>query len=73
VASETPDDERADNGDGGDAMRRNPFAARSEDEERELRRVAMRRAAIWGLGTGLSMAIVLVLCVLLLYLASTRG
>lgn len=49
------------------------FGDLSVDEERAMKRLARKRAAVWGAGTGAAMAIVLVLCVLLLYLASQRG
>jgi hypothetical protein len=43
------------------------------DEERALRRLALKRAAVWGFGTGMAMLIVFVGCVLLLYFASQRS
>jgi hypothetical protein len=53
-----------------DAERRNPFVPLADADERTLQRLAVKRAALWGLGLGLSMAIVMVLCVLLLYWAN---
>ena len=43
------------------------------DDERELRRIALKRVALWGFGTGIAMLIVFVGCVLLLYFASQRS
>jgi hypothetical protein len=49
------------------------FGELPPDEERELRRLQFKRAAVWGFGTGVAMLIVFVACVLLLYLASQRS
>jgi hypothetical protein len=40
---------------------------------RELRRMSIRRIAVWGLLTGGVMALIFALCVLLLFLASQGG
>jgi hypothetical protein len=49
------------------------FEALPPDEERALRRLQFKRAAVWGFGTGMAMLIVFIGCVLLLYFASQRS
>jgi hypothetical protein len=56
-----------------EAQPTNVFGDLSPEEERELRKLQRRRAAVWGAGTGAVMAIVLAACIILLYLASQRS
>lgn len=62
--------------DGRPRVRPGLFAAAGSEQRAELtpemRRLALKRVALWGLGTGLVMAIILVLCVALL-LAGLSG
>jgi hypothetical protein len=51
----------------------NIFAELTPEEDRELRKLQRKRAAVWGAGTGAVMAVVLALCIILLYLASQRS
>ncbi len=60
----------------GHAERRNPARTifdPAPDLEQDAIRAARRRAAIWGLATGGVMALIVALCLLLLYLVSTSG
>jgi hypothetical protein len=52
---------------------RSMFEDLPPDEERALRRLQFKRAAVWGFGTGMAMLIVFAGCVLLFYLASQRS
>jgi hypothetical protein len=54
-------------------LERPMFDALPPDEERALRRLQFKRAAVWGFGTGMAMLIVFIGCVLLLYFASQRS
>jgi hypothetical protein len=45
----------------------------SEQAEQDAKRLARRRIALIGIGTGAVMALLMLGCVLLLYLATTSG